>query len=191
MFFITAATCAIDRTGRLRKLHDVESSALSMGDGGASSIASCQSHKYTLILGYGVRGSERKHQFSRCFASFASIKWKPYPLPQNVALSFVKQLQLLAESGPEKRSCGVPLCGFIDSACRVLKKLWPEALSMGRLHLKVSECFPPPPLPPTRGIRKKASIFKMLCLFCFHQVEALPITTKCGTIFRQTTSATC
>ena len=30
---------------------------------------------------------------------------------------------------------------YIDSACRVLKKLWPEALSMGRLHLKVSECF--------------------------------------------------
>ena len=47
-------------------------------------------------------GSEIKYQFSRCFASFASIKWKPYPLPQNVALSFIKQLQLLAESGPEK-----------------------------------------------------------------------------------------
>jgi len=55
-----------------------------------------------LILGYGVRDHKVSINFSGCLASFASIKWKPYPFPQNVAQSFIKQLQLLAESGPEK-----------------------------------------------------------------------------------------
>ena len=41
------------------------------------------------------------------------------------------------------------------------------------------------------GSESKHQFFRMLGLFCFHQVEALPISTKCGTIFHQTTSATC